>query len=245
MQAQVVAPAFHIRRGERHVQRVAQNAQVLEINLLLEIFRAGGDQDTLPAEDRWSEIRERLAGSSAGLDEQHAAVFQRVGDRFGHLPLGRPAFERGQQSGKRPRVREDLGDALAQASYNGNVRHSFSTSTFTIWSAASSVGVASARAMSSPIVSISRSPMPRVVTAGVPMRMPLAVIGGLGSNGMAFLFTVMPALPSAASAALPVRPRENTSTSIRWLSVPPLTRRNPPPTSTDASRFAFATICLW
>ena len=57
--------------------------------------------------------------------------------------------------------------------------------------------------------------MPRVVTAGVPTRMPLATIGGFWSNGIAFLLTVMPALPSAASAALPVMPFENTSTSIR------------------------------
>ena len=49
--------------------------------------------------------------------------------------------------------------------------------------------------------------MPRVVTAGVPMRMPLATIGGFLSNGIAFLLTVMPARPSAASATLPVRPR--------------------------------------
>ena len=35
--------------------------------------------------------------------------------------------------------------------------------------------------------------MPRVVSAGVPMRMPLGFIGGLVSKGMAFLFTVMPA----------------------------------------------------
>ena len=63
--------------------------------------------------------------------------------------------------------------------------------------------------------SISGSPMPRLVTAGVPMRMPLATIGGFLSNGMAFLLTVMPALPRAASATLPVRPFENTSTSIR------------------------------
>ena len=48
--------------------------------------------------------------------------------------------------------------------------------------------------------------MPRVVTAGVPMRMPLATIGGFWSNGIAFLLTVMPALPSAASATLPVMP---------------------------------------
>src|SRR4029078_5278904 len=63
--------------------------------------------------------------------------------------------------------------------------------------------------------------------AGVPTRIPLATIGGFWSKGIAFLLTVMPALPSAASAALPVMPLENTSTSIRWLSVPPLTRRKP------------------
>ena len=87
--------------------------------------------------------------------------------------------------------------------------------------------------------------MPRVVTAGVPMRMPLATIGGFLSNGMAFLLTVMPARPSACSAALPVRPRENTSTSIRWLSVPPLTSRKPASDSRAASRAAFCTICCW
>ena len=92
-------------------------------------------------------------------------------------------------------------------------------------------------------MSISFSAMPRVVMAGVPMRTPLATIGGFWSNGMAFLFTVMAALPSAASATLPVRPFENTSTSIRWLSVPPLTMRKPPAASAPASRAALATTC--
>jgi hypothetical protein len=97
--------------------------------------------------------------------------------------------------------------------------------------------------MNSAIASISGSRMPLVVTAGVPILIPLATIGGLRSKGMAFLLTVMPALPSAASATLPVMPFENTSTSIKWLSVPPLTRRNPAPDSTLASLLAFATIC--
>ena len=81
--------------------------------------------------------------------------------------------------------------------------------------------------MNSATVSISASAMPRVVSAGVPSRMPLATIGGCSSNGMAFLFTVMPARPRAASQTVPVRPRENTSTRSRWLSVPPLTMRKP------------------
>ena len=70
-----------------------------------------------------------------------------------------------------------------------------------------------------------------------------ATSGGFVSNGMAFLLTVMPARPSAASATLPVRPREKTSTSIRWLSVPPLTSRKPAAARPDASRAAFFTIC--
>ena len=69
--------------------------------------------------------------------------------------------------------------------------------------------------------------MPRVVSAGVPMRMPLGFIGGLVSKGMAFLFTVMPASPSAVSASLPSMPFAKTSTSIRCVSVPPEMMRKP------------------
>ena len=38
---------------------------------------------------------------------------------------------------------------------------------------------------------ISASPKPRVVTAGLPNRMPLGFSGGFVSNGMAFLLAVM------------------------------------------------------
>ena len=58
--------------------------------------------------------------------------------------------------------------------------------------------------MKSATCSISASLKPRVVEAGVPMRRPLVTIGGRGSLGTAFLLTVMLALPSAASASLPV-----------------------------------------
>ena len=39
--------------------------------------------------------------------------------------------------------------------------------------------------------------MPRVVTAGVPMRMPLVIKGLWVSKGIVFLLTVMPACSSA------------------------------------------------
>ena len=48
--------------------------------------------------------------------------------------------------------------------------------------------------MSAATVAISRAPMPRVVSAGVPTRMPEVVIGFSGSHGIVFLFTVMPGL---------------------------------------------------
>ncbi len=78
--------------------------------------------------------------------------------------------------------------------------------------------------------------MPRVVSAGVPMRMPEATIGELVSKGIVFLLTVIPALSSVFSATLPVMPLAKTSTSIRWLSVPPLTSRQPSPASAGRER---------
>ena len=62
---------------------------------------------------------------------------------------------------------------------------------------------------------ISGSFMPRVVSAGVPTRMPEGLSGGFVSQGMEFLLTVMPALPSASSASEPRMPFSKTSTSRR------------------------------
>src|SRR5436190_5288647 len=47
------------------------------------------------------------------------------------------------------------------------------------------------------------------------------------SKGIAFLLTVMPASPSAFSASLPRITFENTSTSMRCVSVPPEITRKP------------------
>ncbi len=88
-------------------------------------------------------------------------------------------------------------------------------------------GARMASMMIRPIARISSGPKPRDVVAGVPMRMPDAVFGGSVSNGMAFLLTVMPISSSRCSASLPVTPSGVTSTSSRWLSVPPETTRAP------------------
>ncbi|MNG41240.1 hypothetical protein D3C84_1302940 [compost metagenome] len=59
-----------------------------------------------------------------------------------------------------------------------------------------------------------------MVIAGVPMRIPEVTKGDCGSLGTAFLFTVMRARPSAASASLPVIPWRIRLTRNRWLRVP-------------------------
>ena len=83
----------------------------------------------------------------------------------------------------------------------------------------------------------------RVVQAGVPKRMPLAWNGERVSKGIVFLFTVMPASSRAIWQSLPDTPRAPTSTSIRWLSVPPLMRRKLFRLRPSAIAFAFFTIC--
>ena len=99
--------------------------------------------------------------------------------------------------------------------------------------------------MQSATVSISAGPIPRVVTAGVPMRTPEATIGGRVSKGIVFLLTVIRTRSSAFSASLPEMPRAPTSMSIMWLSVPPETRRKPRCDRPAARAFAFATIRRW
>src|SRR5947207_15868229 len=75
----------------------------------------------------------------------------------------------------------------------------------TFSSAPPSLRFSSASATSSAISSISSSFMPRVVTAGVPTRMPAGLKGELVSNGMAFLFTVMLERSRTSCASLPLR----------------------------------------
>ena len=88
--------------------------------------------------------------------------------------------------------------------------------------------------------------MPRVVTAGVPMRMPLATIGGFWSNGIAFLLTVMPGLAERrfgdlAGDALREHVDEHQVVVGAAADEPEARASTAPP----ASRCALATICCW
>ena len=83
---------------------------------------------------------------------------------------------------------------------------------------------AGASASRGPARRSSAAPDPRGVAAGVQGRITEVTVGFSGSLGTAFLLQVMAARSRAASAALPVRPLERKSTSMRWVSVPPETR---------------------
>src|SRR6185503_6151024 len=102
-----------------------------------------------------------------------------------------------------------------------------------------------ASVISRAIARISAGPKPRVVVAGVPRRIPDAVLGGSASNGIAFLLTVIPTSSRRLSASLPVTPRGVTSTSMRWLSVPPDTTRAPRSAMASASSAAFSIVRCW
>jgi demethylmenaquinone methyltransferase/2-methoxy-6-polyprenyl-1,4-benzoquinol methylase len=64
------------------------------------------------------------------------------------------------------------------------------------------------------------------------------------SNGTAFLLQVMPARSKACSVGRPLAPLGRKSTSIRWVSVPPVTISRPLDLSTSASALAFSTTFL-
>ena len=98
--------------------------------------------------------------------------------------------------------------------------------------------------MQSAITTISGSFMPRVVTSGVPTRTPLGLNFEASSKGIEFRLRVMPTVSAMSCTCLPVRFCGRRSMSIKWLSVPPLTRRMPRSSSRLDSAFAFTTTCF-
>src|SRR5207253_5980237 len=138
METQVIAASLHVRRGKGHVEGVAEDRQVLEEDLLLQVLRAGGNEDTLPAEDRRDEIGERLAGPGARFGEEGFLAGKRAGDGVRHEQLAGPRLEAAEGPGDRTVEGERRGDRRAQlrwSGYSGNFRHRASTSARTAVSA--------------------------------------------------------------------------------------------------------------
>ena len=93
--------------------------------------------------------------------------------------------------------------------YNSNLLVKVVTRCFASSSFASSSWFFNTRPMIDAISSISSKLKPRDVTAAVPIRTPLVTNGFSGSNGILFLFTVIPISSKACSATLPVKPKLN------------------------------------
>ena len=87
--------------------------------------------------------------------------------------------------------------------------------------------------------------IPRVVMAGVPIRMPPVTVGGVSSYGTSFLLTFMPTDSRTSCASLPVIPVGLRSTRNRCVSVPPVTIRNPSEAILSHKARQFATILSW
>ena len=69
-----------------------QERKVLEIELLLKILCAGGNDHPLAGKDRRNKIGEGLAGSRSGLDDQVPPVRERLLDCLGHFELAGAEF---------------------------------------------------------------------------------------------------------------------------------------------------------
>ena len=85
--ADVVAAALHVADLQFLVEVLLEEGDVLEEELFLKVFGAGGDDDAASGKDGGDEVCEGFAGTGTGLDNE-VAVFSEGGfDGFGHLEL--------------------------------------------------------------------------------------------------------------------------------------------------------------
>ncbi len=107
VQAQVIPPPFEQRElraaRQRLGERIGQPGQIAIDELALQGDRGGRHHDggfvADGPDNRWNQIRQRLAGARAGLHDQVLAGFEGLRDGGGHLLLAAPfaAVERGHR----------------------------------------------------------------------------------------------------------------------------------------------------
>ncbi len=113
MQAEIVAAALHIRCREVHAERFAEDWQILEEDLFLEVLGTCRDERALAAQDGRGEVGQGLAGARARLGKQHAALRKGRRDGGSHSLLRRPGLERRNRLCQGTAVRKDLADRFA------------------------------------------------------------------------------------------------------------------------------------
>ncbi len=85
--AQVVGAAFQQGRLAGHAQHLEDHGQVLEEQLVLQAFGAGGHQRRAVGQQRRQQIGERLAGAGFRFHQQGAAGLDGLGHRVRHAQL--------------------------------------------------------------------------------------------------------------------------------------------------------------
>ena len=87
-----------------------KEGDVLEVELVLKVLGAGGDDDALTGEDRGDQVGKGLAGAGAGFDDQVLSLDEGALDRFGHLELAGPVFVVRVPLGEQAFFAEELAD---------------------------------------------------------------------------------------------------------------------------------------
>ena len=108
--AGVIVAALHVADLREAAKNCLEERDVLEKELLLQVLRAGGDDDALAGEERRHQVGERLAGAGAGLDDQMPALGERGLHRLGHFHLSRPVFIIGMSLRQQPVSGKELPD---------------------------------------------------------------------------------------------------------------------------------------
>jgi hypothetical protein len=108
--AQVIRTALEQRDAHRAPERRGNRRQVAVKELILQGPRAGRDDDPATGQQRWHEVRERLAGARSRFDDQLPAIFKRCRDVFGHGDLLQARRIRGQRARQRSVRTEDVSE---------------------------------------------------------------------------------------------------------------------------------------
>ena len=91
--------------------------------LVLEVLRAGRDQDLEARLQRGHEVGEGLAGAGPGLDDERAPVFERVSDGGRHFLLIAAGIEAIEGAGQRPAGAEEVGNIVHRSSIMHGFTH--------------------------------------------------------------------------------------------------------------------------
>ena len=110
--AEIVVAPLHVADVELAIavgkKRLFEKRDILIEELFLQILGSGGNDDPLAGTNDGHQIGQRLAGSSAGFDDQVTLFFQRLLDGLRHLQLSPAKFVGGMGARKHSARSEEL-----------------------------------------------------------------------------------------------------------------------------------------